>query len=519
MWSNDAVADDPEDASPWTRDDWVPDSAVPDENVFGIRQRSTVGRPSAAEPPPEDFDGPDSDARAPGSSAVRRVVAAGVVIALLVGSAGALLRDDGGPEGAPDASGVPADVVTSVPAAATPDTIPATSVSVVDVPVSPEPGDPGDPGDPVELPGVPPIVVGDLPAWAERTISVPGALAAMAPTEVVTLDQSGIINVTQFPSGRTRSIDASRMGAELQLIVGDGTIVVFDSTRLLQIRDGEAVVETLVPDGIIYVQPWTGAGSFIVTSPATGPATPERDWVLRPDGALELLDNRFTEESSFFARVFSPDGDALVTAPGGVYAVDAGGNATRINPGTLIATGERHWAVEECDEALRCAYSVVEWATGTVTPGSLDPVARLGVHRSRHSHLTGWPVDRLPRGRRRFGPPTNSRRRLGHLHRGRTHQPGRVPRCMGDRLVGVVLHRPIPPVRRPRDGDGHRDRRSRPRPRRRYGVILAVVIVARPQGPHDAPPPDRWTNPSGRQETVERLGDRAEIGSIVVREA
>ena len=407
MWSNDAVADDPEDASPWTRDDWVPDSAVPDENVFGIRRGSTVGRPSAAEPPPEDFDGPDSDARTPGSSAVRRVVAAGAVIALLVGSAGALLRDDAGPEAAPDASAVPADVVTSVPATATPDTIPPTSVSVVDVPVSPDPGDPGDPGDPVEPPGVPPIVVGDPPAWAERTISVPGSLAAMAPTEVVTLDQSEIINVTEFPSGRTRSIDASRMGAELQLVVGDGTIVVFDSTRLLQIRDGEAVVETLVPDGIIYVQPWTGAGSFIVTSPATGPATPERDWVLRQDGALELLDNRFTEESSFFARVFSPDGDALVTAPGGVYAVDAGGNATRISPGTLIATGERHWAIEECDETLRCGYSIVEWATGTVTPGSLDPVSRFGVvdpatHISPDGRSIAYRADTDGSGRRRI---------------------------------------------------------------------------------------------------------------------
>lgn len=413
MWSNDAVADDPDDASPWTRDDWMPDSAVPDENVFGIGRRSTAGRPSAVEPPPEDFDGPDSDARPPGSSAARRVVAAGVVIALLVGSAGALMRDDGGPEAAPDASAVPADGVTSVPATAGPDTIPPTGASVVDAPVSPEPGEPGDPGDPgdpggsVELPGVPPIVVGDPPAWAERTISVPASLAAMAPTEVVTLDQSEIINVTQFPSGRTRSIDASRVGAELQLVVGDGTIVVFDSTRLLQIRDGEAVVETVVPDGIIYVQPWNGAGSFIVTSPATGPATPERDWVLRPDGTLELLDNRFTEESSFFARAFSPEGDALVTAPGGVYAVDAGGNATRISLGTLIATGERHWAIEECDETLRCAYSIVEWATGTVTAGSLDPVSRSGfidpaTHISPDGRSIAYRADTDGSGRRRI---------------------------------------------------------------------------------------------------------------------
>jgi hypothetical protein len=201
----------------------------------------------------------------------------------------------------------------------------------------------------------------------------------MAPTEVVTLSRTGVLNVTELPSGRTRSVDVSSVGAELQLAFGDGSIVVFDSTTLLQIRDGEPVVESDVGDGIIFVQPWTGTGNFIVTTPTTGPRAPEQDWVLRSDGSLELLDNRFVAETSFFSRAFSPFGDALVTAPGGVYAVDAAGDARRISTGTLLATGSRHWAIEECDEVLRCAYAIIEWDSGTVTPGVLDSIDGFGL--------------------------------------------------------------------------------------------------------------------------------------------
>lgn len=368
VWSNDAVADDPDDASPWTRDDWLPASAVPDEQVFGVGPRSPVIRPSAVEPPPEDVDVPQRDAPTSGSSAIRRAIAAGVVIALLVGSAGALLRNDDEPEADPETSAAPAEVVVSAPT-----TIRPTSASVTEVPVSPEPADP------VQFLGVSPIVVGEPPAWDERTITVPEPLAAMAPTEVITLSRARVLSVTDFPSGRTRSVDVSAVGAELQLAFGDRSIVVFDSTTLLQIRDGEPVVESEVGDGIIFVQPWTGTGNFIVTTPATGPRAPEQDWVLRPDGSLELLDNRFAVETSFFSRVFSPFGDALFTAPGGVYAVDATGAARRISTGTLLATGSRHWAIEECDETLRCTYSIIEWDSGTVTPGLLDSIDGFGL--------------------------------------------------------------------------------------------------------------------------------------------
>ena len=380
MWSNGAVADDdPDDTSPWRRDDWVPESAVPDPDVFDAARRTSAGSPGAIgppgidEPPPEDFDGGHAD-RASGSSLGRRVVAGGVVLALLVGSAGALLRNDDDPEEQPVSTSTPADVEEtdrSTTATSSPVTIPPTSIDDGDAAVSSE----SEPSA-IELPDV---VVGEVPVWAERTITVPESMASMAPTEVVTLSPSGVVSVTEFPSGRSRSIDASGPGVQRQIAFGDGTIVVFDPTRLLQLRDGEPVVESELSDGIIFVQPWTGTGTFVVTTPTNGSGAPERDYVLRPDGSLELLDNRFTSQTSFFSRVFSPLGDALFNGPGGVYAVGPDNLAQRISTGTLLATGQRHWAIEECDPALRCAYSIVEWGTGTVTPAVLDRIDGFGL--------------------------------------------------------------------------------------------------------------------------------------------
>ncbi len=382
MWSNGDVADeDIDESSPWERDDWVSDSALPDDAVFPSASpaRGELVRPTTPgggfdEPAIEEFGvhPPDSDSR---SSLGRKVTAAAVVAALLIGSGGALLRsgDEADPAETPTDEGTPTESALGdlAPDATetAPSTIPPATTRIVTVPA---------PADTETVLKGLQLVVGEVPTWAERTIDVGPALAAMAPTEVITLSQSGIVSVTQFPSGRDRSIDVSELGADLQLAFGDRTIVVFDSTTLVQIRDGEPVVESTLSDGVIFVQPWTSTGNFVVTAPATGPDTLERDWVLRPDGSLVPLENPFVDETTFFSRVFSPDGDALVTAPGGVYAIDPAGGARRISTGTLIATGARHWAFEECDETLRCAYSIVEWDTGEVASGVLDQVEQFG---------------------------------------------------------------------------------------------------------------------------------------------
>jgi hypothetical protein len=296
-------------------------------------------------------------------------VAAGIVATLLIGSAGALLQDGDEPDPTPASTTsverVPEttqDVLGAAPSTILEAGAPSTSTGSVIV----------------DLVLHPPFVVGEAPSWEEGNIDVPAALGTVAPTEVITLSQAGVVNVTAFPSGRTRSIDVSALGDAAQLAVGGRTIVVFDSTRLVQIRDGEPVVETTLNDGIIFVQPWTGTGNFVVTTPSTSSGAPEQDWVLGPDGSLVPLDNPFLDETPFFSRKFSPAGDALFTAPGGVYAVGPAGDARRISAGTLVATGTRHWAVEACDEALRCDHSIIEWETGAVTPGVLDRIDQFG---------------------------------------------------------------------------------------------------------------------------------------------
>ena len=387
MWSNVAVADeDPDETSPWTRDDWVPDSAVPDAGMFAgsPSDPGAPGRPGAIgfqdEPPAEDFDDRHAGA-SPRSSLGRTVVVAAVVAALLIGSAGALLRNGDEPEGAPTTTeaddrsptGTLPDGSSSITTDVPSDTLPPTTVLTVTVPPSDATG-----GLVAIVDPIPAVVVGEPPPWAERPITVPENLAAMAPTEVITLTQDGIVNVTEFPTGRNRSIDVSELGAQAQLAVGDRTIVAFNSTTLLMIRDSEPVIESTLGDGVIFVQPWTGTGNFVVTAPAIGPDSRERNWLLRPDGMLEPLESSLVDETPFFLRVFSPEGDALLTAPGGVYAISPDGSSRRISSGALMATGTRHWAIEVCDETLRCAYSIIEWDTGAVTPGVLDRIDMFG---------------------------------------------------------------------------------------------------------------------------------------------
>lgn len=382
MWSNGDVADDdPDEASPWERDDWVPESSLPDSSVF-TRRVPPPGPPPGifGEPSEESFADPGVPGTSSRSTVVRKVVAAAIILALLIGSAGALFRSSGNsddPTPTTAATGDPPSTLEALQPSAPPVSAPSVSApsSTAGVAVASPTNEQSD-GDAAV---VAPFREGDPPAWTTGTIAVPDRLALLAPTEVITLSQANVVAITEFPSGQTRRLDMSAMGPLLQLAVGDGAITVFSATELVQIRGSDPVVRTTVGDGVIFVQPWIGTGTFIVTTPDTGPRAPQQDWVLAADGTLELLDNRFVDESTFFSRSFSPAGDALVNAAGGVYAIDPAGDSSRISTGTLLATGPRHWAIEECDEALRCAYSVVEWDSGTVTPGMLDPIRSFGL--------------------------------------------------------------------------------------------------------------------------------------------
>ena len=379
--------DEPDDVSPWLNDDWVPKSAVPDMDVFasaGRARSDAEGRDSSVAPhPSRPVDrGPGNSGGGGGGGASAPVRSAGRTLAIgaglaIVVIAAAVMLLRGGSDGSTEATASTLDggsrpvantLTTSGPEPTTP--VP-TTVRTLSNTVAP----PG-PGGFVVM--VPPVEIGQPPTWGESTIVVPDQLAAMTPTEVVTLSPSGVLMLSDFPSGRTRSVDVSGMGSIANLAVNQGTIVVAGPRELVMIRDGEPVISSTLSDGVIFVQPWPGTDSFIVTSPRTGPTTAEQDWVLAPDGGLALLDPALAEVGLGFGRAFAPNGDLLVTQPGGVYAISVDGTARRISTGDLVATGENHYAIEECDEVLRCAYSVVSWETGEVFRGQLDAVTRYG---------------------------------------------------------------------------------------------------------------------------------------------
>lgn len=382
LWSNVAVADDePDSVSPWLSDDWVASSAVPDMEVFAGATRARSVDPTSESPAgsrpsrPVDRGGGTSGGdiaplRSPG-----RKLAIGVGLAAIVLTSVVLLLRGGG-EAETSTTNPPASAeeqVANTLAASIPE--PTTSVSEAVRTLSNTVAPPG-PGGFVTM--VPSVEIGQPPVWAESTIMIPENLAATAPTEVVTLSPTGVLMIVDFPDGRTRSVDVSDMGSIANLAVNDGTILVAGPRDLILIRDDAPVVGSTLSDGVIFVQPWPGTGSFIVTSPRSGPTAEEQDWVLAPDGGLSLLESALAEVGIGFGRAFAPNGDLLVTKPGGVYAVNGGGTATRISTGDLVANGENHYAIEECDEALRCAYSVVDWESGEVTRGELDAVSRYG---------------------------------------------------------------------------------------------------------------------------------------------
>ncbi len=348
--------EDADDISPWLRDDWVADTSV-------------IGAEASA---------PSSVAPEPAPRRSRAILGVGVIAVIVLAGAALLRSTDDDPDAAttsdPSVAGASDGSIAfqgPAPSASSSASIPTTAVVVLSNTVAP-------PGPGGVVARVSPAVAGAPPAWAESTIIVPEALVAMAPTQVVTLSAAGVLTITEFPTGRTRSVDVSDIGANPQLAIGDGTIVVFGSTELLRIRDGEPVVRTSLSDGIIFVQPWTGTQRFLVTSPSSGPTTPEQTWALEPDGELNLLDDLLPDADSVFTRMFSPFGDLLVSEPGGVYAIDLAGAVRRMSTGDLLAAGPRHYAIEECDDQLRCAYSIVDWFTGAVNAGMLDSVSRGG---------------------------------------------------------------------------------------------------------------------------------------------
>ena len=352
------MADHDDDISPWERDDWDSSGGPSFESATAPVDQD-VDDPAPRMRAPADLAGDDqvSSQRLHGP---RMWIAAGVGAVLLVG-------------------GVVAFSDTTDPQAesgSTPSTDGASTTTVGGgVPVFWN-GGPVEASDPVadEPLAMADSSVGEGPVWNTWAVDVPAPLDAVAETtEVVAFGADGVLYRIAFPSGQVRAMRMSGWDPGAQAVVGEEAIVVFTSTDLSIIRDDEPIVRVPMRGGVIFVEAWPGTNQFIVTTPS--PAGGEQQLTLGLDGTLAPLDSDSVGGSTFWARSFLPDGRVAVNRPGGVYAVGVDQPATRLSDGDLLATGAAHYAVEECDEALRCATFVIEAATGERTEAMLDALS------------------------------------------------------------------------------------------------------------------------------------------------
>jgi hypothetical protein len=221
------------------------------------------------------------------------------------------------------------------------------------------------------------VVVGERAPWVEGIIDLPAPLSTMAvPTEIVALSNSRTLHRIEAPSGRVRSLDLTGLGLDASVTVGADAIVVASGRDVTLIADDAPVTRTMVADGIVSVQPWTGSTSFIVTTLGVTEQAREQHWIVGEGGDVVALDGLFGELA--FQASFLPTGEILVTRPGGVYAVAVGGAVRRLSPGDLLGSGAGHYAVEECDETLQCAQFVIDATTGARSPAALEDVVASG---------------------------------------------------------------------------------------------------------------------------------------------
>jgi len=368
--------DDP--GSPWLRDDWT----VPPARAF---IDDATSDPRSA----DDFDGvrPLSTRTA----GMRMIV--GVAIAVVAVGGVVLVGDDepdrkdidpsaiglhealdDGPDDGPDDSrdeGIAdgaddgLDVTPStgpVPAASTPGPIVA--------------GATADPTGSAVAASVPPssvasLVIGEVPTWSETTIDVPSPLAEMVvPTELIVKTSAGLIRRIEIPTGRVRSLDASALGADFQVVSGRGAIAVHNASDVVILRDGMPATRTSIPDGVAVLGWRPGRDDFIVVTQLGTDSAVERKLIIGIDGTVTDAPLALAE-IPFWAALFLPSGELVVDRPGGVYAIGDDGAAVRIDEGDLIATGSNHYAVERCTVSLACEVVVIDAATGaTVTVGA-----------------------------------------------------------------------------------------------------------------------------------------------------
>ena len=132
------------------------------------------------------------------------------------------------------------------------------------------------------------------------------------------------------------------------------------------------MVDVDIGSGIGAVWPRGDSGEFLVGPSGWNGRRPPVWSVDRAGAASSMTTSE--DPLALYADAFTqflPNGDLLVFEAGGSYAVDSG-EARRLSPGMVAATGRNHVVARECDDALRCGYVRIDHTTGERLPLQLD---------------------------------------------------------------------------------------------------------------------------------------------------
>lgn len=349
--------------SPWERDDWTSSDDAPQLDALTRPDRN----PAPTTPLPPQVGRGGGAASSHDRPSRMQVFSAGALgIGLLVFGAVALFR---GGDRADPATTIDTSVdttTTSTTVLASPTTEPVT------ITVAPAVG--------ITAVAPAPAVVGEGPAWTESSIAVPSPLDALTrPTELVTLTDNRVLQRIELPSGRVRSLDVAAWADNLRIAVSDDSIAVYDSRYVAIIRGDEAIRLFEIPDGVLFLEAWPATDAFVVTSTGSPTGEAERFVMNTDDGSLQPVAPEVTAALLFGAGNFVSNGDLLVNRPGGVYAIGPDQQARRISDGDLLAVGRNHYAIESCDESLRCEQFVVEAVSGARSAAVLGALSPNGV--------------------------------------------------------------------------------------------------------------------------------------------
>ncbi|MGB0113587.1 MAG: hypothetical protein WBP59_10235 [Ilumatobacteraceae bacterium] len=228
----------------------------------------------------------------------------------------------------------------------------------------------------VSFPDLERVEVNSTPEWTHWSIEVPPELADLAvPTEVVLLT-TGVLHRVEFPSGDVSSIALVEHwdpGAAIA-VIGDA-IAISTYRDVLMIRPGLPVTRTHVGQGVDSIVARPSRGDFVVVPRQVG-VYPPAWFIVSVGGVAADLADRIQEVVPTPEQHVVPAGGLIGDAPGGLYAFDDAGAATRIDDGDLVAGGLHHYVVHRCDEEMQCAYHVVDGRTGESREAALGALAR-----------------------------------------------------------------------------------------------------------------------------------------------